>query len=245
MSRLVWGEGLKQFDLGLDHGVLYFDDVAVPWNGLVSVDEKDTATVSADYYFEGNRLLASQDTGDFEARISAYTYPDLFSEYNGYGPRDEYKRFGFSYRTQNGDDHRLHIVYNVLVRDDVRAWKSLSDVIDPSLFGWDIHASAIPMPGASPASRLTMEVPWQSTVFDAVEDILYGSDTTEARLPDPAELVELYESSTRLRIIYNGDGTYTATGPDDMVHLLDDGRFELNAPSIFLIDQGKFVANSY
>lgn len=245
MARLKWGEGPKMFDLGLDQGVLYLDDTAVPWNGLVAVDERDTGTVNTDFYFEGNRLHVAQDTGDFEAQIQAYTYPDIFAEYNGFGPFEQYKRFGFSYRTQHGDGHKLHIVYNVLVRDGDRSWKTTSNKVDPSLFAWDIYASAVEIPGASPASRLTMEVPRNSTVFDAVEDILYGTETTDGRLPDPAELVELYEAATLLRIIYNGDGTYTAIGPDDMVRLLDDGRFELNAPSVFLIDQDIFVVNSY
>lgn len=245
MARLKWGEGPRMYDLGLDQGVLYLDDTAVPWNGLVAVDEKDDGEVDVDHYFEGNRLHVSQYTGDFGARISAYTYPDIFAEYNGYGPHNEYKRFGFSYRTQHGDGHKLHLVYNVLVRDDARSWESLSNQVAPSLFNWDIYASAVEIPGASPASHLVMEVPRDDSVFENLEDILYGTDTTEPRLPDPAELVELYESATLLRIIYNGDGTYTATGPDDMVRLLDDGRFELSAPSVFLLEQDIFVVNSY
>lgn len=245
MARLKWGEGPRLYDLGLDQGVLYLDDVAVPWNGLVSVDEKDNGQVNTDFYFEGNRLHISQYTGDFGATISAYTYPDVFAEYNGYGAHNQYKRFGLSYRTQHGDGHTLHLVYNTLVDDQARSWKSISNTVDPSLFSWDIYASAVEIPGASPASHLAMEVPRNASVFDALEDILYGSDTTDPRLPDPAELVELYEAATLLRITYNGDGTYTATGPDDMVHLLDDGRFEINAPSVFLPDQDIFVVNSY
>lgn len=245
MTRLVWGEGPRMYDLGLDQGVLYLDDTAVPWNGLVAVDEHQSGTVNADFYFEGNRLVVQQDTGDFGAKISAYTYPDIFAEYNGFGPKEDYKRFGFSYRTNHAGDYKLHIVYNVLVQDSDRQWGTISSGIDPSLFAWDIYASAIPMPGASPASHLVMEIPYQDQVFSDLEDILYGTETTEPRLPDPAEIIELYESATRLRITYNGDGTYTATGPDTMVQLLDDGRFQLNAPSLFFLDQDIFVVNSY
>lgn len=245
MTRLNWAEGPPMYDLGLDHGVLYLDGTAVPWNGLVSVDEKESVPVNVDHYFEGNRLHVSQETGDFEARVSAYTYPDVFAEYNGYSDRNEYQRFGFSYRTQHNEGHKLHLVYNVLVRDDSRAWSTLSNRIDPSLFSWDIYASAVPVPGASPASHLIMEIPRDSSVFSDLEDILYGTETSEPRLPDPEELVELYETATLLRIVYNGDGSYTATGPDDMVRLLDDGRFELNAPSVFFLDQDIFVVNSY
>lgn len=245
MVRLKWGEGPRMYDRGLDRGVLYLDDTAVPWNGLVSIEEKADGEVNVDHYFDGNRLHVTQVTGDYGARILAYTYPDIFSEYNGYGPHHEYKRFGLSYRTDNGDGYKLHLIYNVLVRDDVRSWSTTSNEVDPSLFNWDIYASAVEIPGASPASHLIMEIPQDATVFDELETVLYGNEVNEPRLPDPAELVELYESSTRLRIIYNGDGSYTATGPDDMVRLLTDGRFELNAPSVFLLEQDIFVVNSY
>lgn len=246
MTRLKWGEGPPMYDLGVDRGVLYLDDTAVPWNGLVSVDEAATGEVNTEHYFDGNRIHISQETGDFQARISAYTYPDVFTEYNGYSDVDEYRRFGFAYRTQHGlDGYKLHLVYNVLVRDDERAWRSVGSRPDPSLFNWDIYASEIPIPGASPAARLMMESPRDPSVLEAIEDILYGTETTEPRLPDPAEIVELYEAATILRITYNGDGTYTASGPDDMVRLLPDGRFEINAPSAFLVNEDIFVVNSY
>lgn len=246
MTRLEWGVGPPMYDLGVDRGALYLDGTAVPWNGLVSVDEAATGEVDTENYFDGNRIHISCETGDFEARVSAFTYPDVFAEYNGYSERNLYQRFGFAYRTQHGmDNHRLHLVYNVLVRDDSRSWSTIGIRPDPSLFNWDIHAAAEQIPGASPAAHLTLEVPRDSSVLDSLEDILYGTDTTDPRLPSPAEIVDLYESMTLLRITYNGDGTYTAEGPDSMVRILEDGAFELNTPSAFLFDQGIFVVQSH
>lgn len=248
MTRLTWGERSPMWDQGIDNGVLYLDDTAVPWNGLVSVSEKASGVVNVDHYFEGNRIHITQETGDFEATISAYTYPDAFAEYNGYSEREMYKRFGFSYRTQHGlDDHKLHIVYNVLVRDDTRSWRTHTDRPDPSLFNWDIYGEPVAVPGASKSARLSMEIPRDPDVFRVLEDILYGTETTEPRLPDPTELVELYEASTLLRVTYHPDGTYTISGPDDMVQLLSDGRFQITAPSAFLLSEleGIFVVHSY
>jgi hypothetical protein len=245
MTRLKWGEGPPMYDLGVDHGVLYLDNTAVPWNGLVSVDEKESGLVDVEHYFDGNRIHISQELGDFEASISAYTYPDAFNEYNGYGPKETYKRFGFSYRTQHGESYKIHLVYNVLVRHDSWSWVTESNVVTPSTFNWDIYGAPVLTPGASPAAHLTIEAPRDPSVIESIEDILYGTADTEPRLPDPEELIELYEAATILRITYNGDGTYTATGPDDMVVLLPDGRFQINAPSAFLIDEDKFVVHSY
>lgn len=244
MARLKWGEGPRLFDYGLDRGVLYLNNTGVPWNGLVSVDEVDTGVVNGDFYFEGNRLALTQDTGDFGAKISAYTYPDIFSEYNGYGPHDEYKRFDMAYRTNHGSGYKLHLVYDVLVRDTSRSWKTIGAKVDPSLFAWDIYATAIEVPGSSPASHLIMEID-DSPAFKMIEDVLYGTANTNPRFPRPAEIIELYEAATLLRITYNGDGTYTATGPDHMVRVLEDGRFELNAPSVFFLDKDIFVVTSH
>jgi hypothetical protein len=245
MPRLAWGEGPPEYDLGVDHGVLYLGGVGVPWNGLVSVEERDTALVSADYYFDGQLLAISQLTGDFEASISAYTYPDAFAEYNGFSERSTYQRFGLSYRTQHADKQRLHLVYGALVNEKGRSWQTVSDSADATLFRWDITTTAVPMPGASPASHLILDVPRNSDAFTDVEDILWGTDTTDPRLPTPAELIEIYDAATILTIVYNGDGSYTASGPDDMVRLLDNGRFEISAPSVFFKDADIFVVNSY
>lgn len=245
MTRLKWGEGPRLYEQGVDLGVLYLDDTAVPWNGLVSVEERDTGTIDEEHYFEGHRIHISEETGSFEGTISAYTYPDVFGEYNGYSDRETYKRFGFSYRTQYAEGYKLHLVYNVLVRNDTRSWSTAGQAPNPSLFQWNIFAASKQIPGASPSAHLVMEAPRNSAVFDALEDILYGTEITEPRLPEPAEVIDLYEEATRLTIIYNGDGTYTATGPDEMVRTLDDGRFEIDAPTVYFIDKDIFVVNSY
>ena len=246
MSRIItWGDGPRLFDQGIDRGVLYLDGSGVPWNGLVSVDEKEAGSVDTDYYFEGNRLWVAQEVGDYRAVVSAYTYPDVFSEYNGYSEREQYQRFGFAYRTQYADGYKLHIVYNALVSNNPKEWRTLKSNAEASLFSWDISTSSVEIPGARPASRITIEVGTNENVLSTIEDILYGTDVEEPRLPDPAELYELYESATRLRIIYNGDGTYTATGPDDMVQDFGDGTFRLSSPSLLLGNEDIFTISSY
>ena len=134
---------------------------------------------------------------------------------------------------------------NVLVRDDTRAWQTATAGVDPSLFAWDIHGEAVPVPGARPSSRLMLEAPNHPDLLVALEDILYGTDTTDPRMPSPSELVDLYEAYTRLTVTYNGDGSYTVSGPDNMVTLLEDGRFQIDAPSVFFLKEDVFVVRSY
>lgn len=245
MARVRWGELPPFYDLGVDHGVLYLDEGALPWNGLVSVDERENGLINTDHYFDGNHLHISQELGDYEATISAFTYPDVFAEYNGYSDRRTYRRFGLSYRTQHGDNYFYHLVYNVLVKDDSRTWVTEKANAEPSTFSWNIHSSAIPIPGARPGSHLVMEAPQNSEILDLFLDVLYGTETSEPRLPDPVEVLELYEAATLLRVTYNSDGTYTVSGPDHMVKALPDGQFEIDAPSAYLLEQGRFLVHSH
>lgn len=231
--RLEWGSGPPMYDRGVDQGVLYLGGTGVPWNGLVSVEEKEVGSL-ADHYFDGARVHISQEIGDFEAAVSAYTYPEAFNEYNGFSERELYPRFGFSYRTQHGDHgYKIHLVYKVLVQDTDRSWRSLRDGVDLSLFNWDILAAGERVEGSSPSGHLVIESPRDPSVLSEIEDILYGTDVTEPRMPDPAEVIELYESVTMMRVTYLGSGRYEVSGPDDMVQLNGDGSFTLNAPTVY------------
>lgn len=245
MTRLSWGDLPPIYDMGVDRGVLYLDGTAHPWNGLVSVDEKEVGSIDVEHYFDGNRIHISSETAEFEGVVTAYTYPDAFAEYNGYSDRDIYKRFGFSYRTQRGSSYQIHIVYDTLVLNDSWGWQTLTNRADPSLFAWNIHGRSVPVPGASPSSKLILETPADSNMLGPLEDILYGTDLMEPRLPSPEELVEFYELAAMLRVVYNGDGTYTVSGPDDMVRELEDGGFEIDAPTAFLLNDGVFVVYSH
>lgn len=246
MTRLRWGEGPRMYDSGVDQAVLYLGDTAVPWNGLVSLDEDAVGTVDVDHYFDGNRVHISHETGAFSGRISAYTYPDVFSEYNGYSERQQYRRFGLAYRTNHGArDYKLHLVYNVLVQDDSRSWNTVSTRPDPSLFNWRITASDEPVPGARPAAKLMIEAGLDSHILGTLEDVLYGTETTEPRLPPPSEIIDIYQAAALFRITYHQDGSYTAEGADENVRVLNDGRFEINSPTVFAGSDGVFTVSSY
>lgn len=246
MTRLTWGERPPMFDLGVDHGVLYLGAETVPWNGLVSVNEKPAGALNLEHYFDGNRIHITQDPGSFEATITAYTYPEVFEEYTGYSDVTEYRRFGFSYRTHHGlDATQIHIVYEALIKPDSRSWRTQDASANAELFTWALSGEPKPIPGASPSSHLILDVPEDSPMFQEISDILYGTETTPPRLPEPAEIVEFYEAATLMRVTNHGDGSYTITGPDDMVWDFGDGSFRIDAPTLFLEDDGRFTVHSF
>lgn len=246
MSRLEWSPLPWLYDSGVSNGVLYLDEVGVAWNGLTSVTENATGSQETSHYFDGRRLIITEEVGDYEASVQAMTYPDGFEEYNGYSESQAYKRFEFSYRSQHGENDRIHLVYNALIRPPDPSWASIKESLDTSLFTWDIQASAIHIPGARPASHLVIDTAFaRPELVEMLENYIYGSSSSYPMLPPVDELVDIFEASMTLRIIYNGDGSYTAIGPDVNVPPEVDGTFDILAPTAHFLDQDSFTVRSF
>lgn len=246
MTRLDWAGAPRTWRGGVSHGVLYSDGPAVPWNGLVAVHENPSGSQSLDAYFDGQRLIIAQEIGDFEGTLEAFTYPDEFREHSGELTRPSGKRFGLSWREGSSDGDKLHILYNALVREPNRSWKTVAGRPDPSAFLWNLQASAINVPGARPASHLIVDTADALPELVAVvEGWLYGTADTEPRLPTPEELVDIFEAATLLRISYNPDGTWTAEGPDSVLRVNGDGSFDISAPTAQFLDLGIFTVDSF
>lgn len=173
MARVHWEES---DNILLDRPVLYLDEEAVPWNGLVFVEELQDHSYSNDYYMEPRRVRLSSTSGDQKLKISAFTFPDQFSECCGYARKQWRQRFGLSYRTFE-DGYKTHLVYGCVVDDDHG---------DRRLFRWDVSAPKIHIPGAHPAASLTLE-----HVPDRLAEALYGTDDCDPYLPSPTEVISL------------------------------------------------------
>jgi hypothetical protein len=243
--RLEWGQGPRPYEQGLDQGVLYLADGAVPWNGLIRIQEEDTADVEESQYFDGVKFYSTESLGDYKGQINAYTYPDEFAEYDGHSERDIYKRFGLSYRTQRTNGYRLHLVYNALVTPQGLGWGTIAEAPTLSTFNWDIQANPEPVTGGMPTAHMILDSDDLNFVTPIIEDILYGTDTIDPRLPTPDELVDIFEAATTLRITYHKDGSYTASGPPEVLEIFDDGTFKIKAPTAFVAKDGRFQVSSF
>ena len=237
MSRLDWGGFDPQYYQGLDRGVVYLPDEAIAWNGLVSMVETTTENLNVEHYFDGVRTHISKEMGEFEASAKVYTYPPFFDE--------EPRPFGMSYRVENNHGHQIHLLYNVMAFSESISWLTNTASVNPHLFGFRIIGIPKAHLSYSPTIHLTLEAGEDKYVTDQVEALLYGDANNDARLPGPAELVELYSTMLTLKITYHNNGTYTAEGPDDVVRVLSDGRFELNTPTATPLDAGRFRVSSY
>lgn len=261
MAKLDWNStGSRFYEAGVDRGVLYVDGYpGVPWNGLTAVDESPSGGDPQSFYIDGVKYLAVPSPEEFEGTITAFTYPDEFSRCDGTAePRSglflthqRRKPFGLSYRTMIGNDntdtfgYKLHIIYNALASPSQRSNTSLKDSTEPNDFSWKITCKPPAMAGYKPTAHVMIDSrTTDPSVLSTVEGILYGSDTDQARIPTLGEVLDAYDTISTLTVIDNGDGTWTATAPFDVIRMLDSGTFEITATTAVPIDDTTYTLSS-
>jgi hypothetical protein len=203
--------GQRTFEAGLDRGVLFVDGIdGVPWNGLISVAESPSGGDLQEYYFDGRKYLQLLSSVEFAATIQAYTYPDEFEVCDGTAPagnglfvtNQRRKSFGLCYRTYVGNDlkgveaaYKIHLIYNALAAPTPRPNNTMSATVDPYNFSWQITTKPPTFAGFKPTAHFVINS--QDTPADLLarlEDILYGTESQDPRLPSVDELIFMFES---------------------------------------------------
>lgn len=215
MSVLVWDKsGERFFETGVDHGVLYpFNaskkkyDTGIVWNGLTGVTNSPDGAEPTDLWADNMKYATLRSAETFGATIEAYTYPVEFAECDGsaspvagvYIGQQSRKTFGFSYRTKVGDDtdtdaskYKIHVIYNATASPSERSYETVNDSPDAITLSWEITTTPVNVTGYKPTSEIVIET-WKLTdaVRTALENKLYGTESTEATLPEPDELIAL------------------------------------------------------
>lgn len=265
MTKLQWGAlGERFYEAGTDQGVLYLDGVGYAWNGLVSVDQAPSGGEAVAYHLDGIPYLLASAPEEFKGTIEAYTYPNAFLACDGsqeiaqgmYVSQQDRKPFALSYRTLVGNDideldhaYKIHLIYNCMASPTQRAYSTVGESTDPSTFSWGITTRPVKFEdaafGIKYGAHITLDsrevYPWAMT---ALEDILYGTETTAARLPTPAELLNLFIENALLKITNNGDGTWTAEGPDSIIAMLTSDEFQIDWPSAIVLNEDSYQISS-
>ena len=214
MSKIVWDAiGEHTFETGVRNGVLYLKDetgaynTGVAWNGLTSVSESPEGAEATDLYADDIKYLTLMSAENFKATIEAYTYPVEFEECDGSATiangvvigQQSRKPFGLCYRTAIGNDtdgnehgYKLHIVYGCQASPSEKQYSTINDSPEAITFSWEVNTTPVNVTGKKPTATLIID----STKADkakltALEAILYGSESTEPRMPLPDEIATL------------------------------------------------------
>lgn len=228
MTKVVWDEvGERRFETGIDHGVLYIPtngmyDEGVPWNGLVTVTESPSGAEATPQYADNIKYLNLMSAEQFGATIEAFTYPPEFAQCDGsavlqpgveIGQQTRHP-FGFCYRTLVGDDvdpdrgYKLHLVYGAVASPSEKARTTINETPEAMNFSWEVSTTPVPVDAVDangkqlkPTAHIVIdstEVPEDN--LQALEDILYGTEGTDPRLPLPDEVLGLFEGSVTMAV---------------------------------------------
>lgn len=213
MSRLVWDKtGERYYETGVKQGVLYVQEngaypAGVAWNGLTAITESPSGAEASPLYADDIKYLELISNEEFGGTIEAYTYPDEFKVCNGEADlmegvslgQQSRKVFGMCYRTTLGNDsegndygYKLHLVYGARASVSEKAYASINDSPEAITFSWEFTTTPVAVAGHKPTAILTIDsTKVDETKLKALEDVLYGSDSEEARLPLPDEIKTL------------------------------------------------------
>ena len=214
MTKIVWDQtGDRLYETGVDHGVLYpvGADGTYPngfaWNGLTAVTESPSGAEATALYADNIKYLNLFSAEEFGATIEAYTYPEEFAQCDGSAEiskgitigQQSRKVFGLCYRTVVGNDvdgqshgYKIHVIYGAMASPSEKGYSTINDSPEAITFSWEVTTTPVNVNGFQPTASLVID----STQVDGeklkqLEDILYGTDSTEARLPLPDEIVTI------------------------------------------------------
>jgi hypothetical protein len=240
MSKLTWDDtGERQYETGVDHGVLFVTENdgsygdGVAWNGLTTVTESPSGAESNPQYADNIKYLDLLSAEEFGATVEAFTYPKQFGVCDGSAElatgvhigQQTRRSFGLAYRTQVGNDivgsdfgFKLHLVYGAKAAPSEKAYATVNDSPEALAFSWDLTTSPVQVPGFKPAALLTID----STQVDAaalanLETILYGADGVESRLPLPEEVMALFSGGANVEVRLTGAN---APSYDNATHVI-------------------------
>ena len=216
MAKLVWDEsGKRLYETGVKMGVLYVQDESgtypqgVAWNGLTAVNESPSGAEATPLYADDIKYLELRSAEEFGATIEAYTYPDEFEACDGSAEiavgvkvgQQARKAFGLCYRTIVGNDvqgndfgYKLHLIYGATAAPSEKAYATVNDSPEAVTFSWEVTCTPVEVPGFKASASIVIDsTKVNKEKLAALEAKLYGDTSTEAMLPLPAEIVEMFK----------------------------------------------------
>ena len=228
MARLIWDKtGERTYETGVKQGVLYpiqnggLYTKGVAWNGLTAVTESPSGAEASPQYADDIKYLNLVSAEEFGATIEAFTYPDEFAVCDGsveiepgviVGQQNR-KLFGLSYRTALGNDvdgtdhgYKLHLIYGALAAPSEKAYATINDSPEAITFSWEVTTTPVSVSNLKPTASLIIDSTKVDTAkLTVLENILYGTDSVEPRLPFPDEVAAIFKETAPSALTVSSD----------------------------------------
>lgn len=213
MARVIWDNiGERLYETGVDRAVLYLQNEGVytngvPWNGLTKVSESPSGAEATALYANNRKYLSLYSAEDFGGTIEAYTYPDEFEACDGSAElvpgvtvsQQTRVPFGFTYRSLIGNDtklnkygYKLHLVYGAMASPSEKERSTVNDSPEAATMSWEFTTTPVSVTNFEPTAHVIIDsTKIKAEKLKAIEDILYGTESEEPRMPLPDELVTI------------------------------------------------------
>ena len=216
MAKIVWDKiGERLYETGVKNGVLYVQDESgaypngVAWNGLTSISESPSGAEATPLYADDVKYLELMSAEEFGATIECYTYPDEFAACDGSAAvadgvmigQQARKPFGLCYKTTVGNDvlgndfgYKLHLIYGAKASPSEKAYSTINDNPEAITFSYEITTTPVAVEGFKPTSTIVIDsTKVDPTGLAALEAKLFGTESEEASLPLPDEVIALVD----------------------------------------------------
>lgn len=217
MSKLIWDQtGEKLYETGVEQVALY-PQVAgaypkgAAWNGFTALNLTPSGAEPTPLYANNRKYMTLMSVEELGGTIEAYTYPVEWEACDGSAElvpgvtlgQQARSTFGLVAKTIVGNDtelnkhgYKLHLVYGALASPSEKAYSTVNDSPDVNPMSWEFTTTPVTVEGYNATSYICID----STKVDAgklaaLEAVLYGSESEEARLPLPSEIAEMMKTA--------------------------------------------------
>lgn len=204
------------------------------WNGVTDISENTEGGEANNIYADDMKYLVLVSAENWKVSIQAYTYPNEFSECLGnlelvpglYMSHQTRKHFGLCYKTIEGNDvrgndygYKLHIVYDVLASPSDLGYQTISDSPEANEMSWDLSAGTISISGHKPTPEIILNYRAMGklglgNILHKIEDILYGTEETNATILDPSQIGQIIDTGTHL---CDSDGNFIFDSEEERI----------------------------
>lgn len=214
MAKLEWDKvGERLFETGIEQAALYLlgEDGEYSngeaWNGLISITESPSGAETTALWANDKKYAELLSTEELGGSIEAYTYPESFSACNGEAElvpgvkiaQQGRRTFGLVFKTLIGNDivgnkygYKLTLIYGAKVSPSEKSHQTVNDSPEAMTMSWEFSTTPVNVEGFDSTSRIEIDSTNVSKdKLEALEAILYGSESAEARLPFPDEIKTL------------------------------------------------------
>jgi hypothetical protein len=197
MAKLTWDAmSDRTYEYGVSKVVLYSKDGTKfsKWSGVTSIKETSVNSSFEELYFNGQKFYNYPSSGDYQADVSALSFPKEFlgplgvkeSRPGFFLTNQDREVFHMTYQTQTSyDGYKIHFVANIVSSRASSESKTLDSSTNPEVFSWKF--SAVPpdvISGVRPYPKVIVDSekidPESLTI---IENYIYGSEVEDPRFP--------------------------------------------------------------